>query len=56
MWLLRKSPTKDVAEKLRGDKGTKVAVLIFRRSYSEKLLDYVITRDHDSFIQRGRIL
>jgi carboxyl-terminal processing protease len=39
-----KITNKDVLKKLRGDKGTKVTVGIFRRS-SDKLLDYVITRD-----------
>jgi carboxyl-terminal processing protease len=34
----------DVLKKLRGDKGTKVTVNIFRRSQAE-LLEYVITRD-----------
>ncbi|HRH66108.1 MAG TPA: S41 family peptidase [Bacteroidia bacterium] len=34
----------DVLKKLRGDKGTKVKVAIFRRS-SPELIEYVITRD-----------
>src|SRR5205085_9132507 len=34
----------DVLKKLRGDKGTKVAVSIFRRDQAD-LLEYMITRD-----------
>jgi carboxyl-terminal processing protease len=34
----------DVMTKLRGDKGTKVKVTVFRRD-AEKLLDFIITRD-----------
>jgi carboxyl-terminal processing protease len=39
-----KITNKDVLKKLRGDKGTKVTVGIFRRS-APALLDFVITRD-----------
>ena len=39
----------DVLKKLRGDKGTKVTVSIFRRDQID-LLDYVITRDQIHFL------
>ena len=39
-----KITNKDVFSKLRGDKGTKVVVSIFRRGLSD-LIDYTITRD-----------